>query len=203
MSGGLCVMLSGGGRTLMNLCDRVDAGALGVRIGLVIASRECPGARLARDRGLPVRVMGGDIPKAQLADALHETGCGWVALAGYLRMAPIPDGFERRIVNIHPALLPAFGGSGMHGLRVHRAVLDAGCKVSGCTAHLCDERYDSGPIVAQRACPVSDDDTPESLAARVFALECAVYPEVIRALTQGRIVVEGRRARVLAPARAP
>ena len=207
MSGGaggaLCVMLSGGGRTLVNLCGAIDAGRIDVRIGLVIASRACLGAERARERGLTVRMMEGELSKAQLAGTLRDAGCSWVALAGYLRIAPIPEGFAGRMINIHPALLPSFGGRGMHGLRVHQAVLDAGCKVSGCSVHLCDDRYDTGPIVAQRACPVHDDDTPESLAERVFALECAVYPGVVEALTQGRIVAEGRRARIAAPTGAP
>lgn len=196
------VMLSGSGRTLVNLCDRIDAGRLDARIALVIASRECLGAQRARERGVPTIVEPGDIERDRLGSLLRDHGVRWVVLAGYLRLLRVPPGYEGRIVNIHPALLPSFGGKGMYGDRVHRAVLEHGCKVTGCTVHLCDDRYDTGPIVAQAACEVLDDDTPESLAARVFALECEVYPRALGALFEGRVVVEGRRARILSGGRA-
>jgi phosphoribosylglycinamide formyltransferase-1 len=193
----LAVMLSGTGRTLVNLCEKIDAGALPARVSLVIASRPCPGAERARERGIPVRVMPGPIRADDLERTLRESGADFVALAGYLRMVNIPASYRWRVVNIHPALLPSFGGPGMHGLRVHEAVLAAGCKVSGCTAHLCDERYDTGPILVQRACEVQEDDTPQTLAARVFDLECEAYPAAIRLLIEGRVRVEGNRARIL------
>lgn len=195
----IAVMLSGGGRTLLNLQDSIDAGALGARVGLVIASRQCAGAERAGARGLNTVVRAGDIPAPELQRLVHDAGAGWVVLAGYLRRVNIPAPLARRIINIHPALLPSFGGAGMYGERVHEAVLGAGCKVSGCTAHLCDDRYDTGPIVAQACCPVEDGDTPETLAARVFALECEVYPAAVAALVEGRVRVsaDGRRATVL------
>src|SRR4029450_5553555 len=99
-------------------------------------------------------------------------------------------------MNIHPALLPSFGGKGMYGRRVHEAVLAHGCKVSGCTVHFVDGSYDTGPIVLQRTCPVADDDTPETLAARVFEEEKVAYPEAIRLFAAGRLKIEGRRVRV-------
>jgi phosphoribosylglycinamide formyltransferase-1 len=99
-------------------------------------------------------------------------------------------------VNIHPALLPSFGGAGMYGRRVHEAVLGAGCRVSGCTVHLCNDLFDDGPILAQACCEVREDDTAESLAARVFDLECALYPDTINRLVRHGVVVEGRRARL-------
>lgn len=197
----LAVCISGGGRTLLNLAERIEAGRLDAEIALVIASRECPGAERARQRGLPVTVEPGDIPAARLGALLHEAGAEWVVLAGYLRLLPIPPGFAGRIVNIHPALLPAFGGRGMHGERVHRAVLDAGCKVSGCTVHLCDDRYDTGPIVLQRACEVRDDDTPDTLGARVFDLECDALPDALAMLLAGAVEVLGRRTRIRKPAK--
>lgn len=196
----IAVCISGGGRTLLNLVDRIEAGELRARIGLVVASRECPGAQRARRLGLPVRVEEGDIAPERLAAMLEEAGCAWIVLAGYLRLAPIPPGFEGRMVNIHPALLPSFAGRGMHGMRVHEAVLEAGCKVSGCTAHLCDAQYDTGPILLQRCCEVRDDDTPETLAARVFELEKEVLPEALSLLLSGAIEVEGRRTRRRSPA---
>lgn len=193
----IAVLLSGSGRTLVNLCDRIDAGDVPARVVLVIASKECLGAQRARERGIPTLVEPGAVSADRLDAALREHGAQWVALAGYLKMVNIPAAFRGRVVNIHPALLPAFGGPGMYGDRVHRAVLDHGCKVAGCTVHLCDERYDTGPIVLQRACEVRDDDTPETLAARVFELEKRAYPEALTALIEGRVVVEGRRTRIL------
>ncbi len=195
----IAVMLSGGGRTLLNLADRIDRGALRARVGLVIASRECAGAERARARGLRTLVRPGEIPASELERLVAEAGAGWIALAGYLRRVDIPASLAGRVINIHPALLPSFGGPGMYGERVHGAVLEAGCRVSGCTAHLCDDRYDAGPIVMQACCHVEEGDTPESLAARVFGLECEVYPRAIAALVEGRVRVsaDGRRASVL------
>jgi len=116
-----------------------------------------------------------------------------VALAGYLKLFEIPDGFENRVTNIHPALLPSFGGKGMYGPNVHRAVIESGCRVSGCTVHLCDERYDTGPIITQLTCPVLESDTPETLADRVFALETEAYPSALRDLLSGDLRIDGRR----------
>ncbi len=193
----LGVMLSGSGRTLLNLRAAIDDGRQPARLALVIATRECQGAQRARAMGVDTLVIPGEIPAPRLADTLAEFGVDWLALAGYLRLVHLPREFQSRAANIHPALLPAFGGPGMHGIHVHRAVLDAGCRVSGATVHLCDARYDTGPIVAQRLCPVLDDDTPETLAARVFELETALYPEALRFLFSGRWEAVGRRVRAL------
>jgi len=182
----LAVLLSGSGRTLVNLAARIEAGELPAEIALVVASRECPGAERARERGLPTRVVDPKTGQAELARQLREHGADWVVLAGYLSLLPIPSGFEGRVVNIHPALLPRHGGPGMYGERVHRAVLEAGDAESGCTVHLCDGAYDTGPVVLQKTCPVEPGDTPESLAARVFELEREAYPEALRALIAGR-----------------
>jgi len=179
----LAVMISGSGRTLVNLLDRIADGSLPARIPLVIASRECPGAQRAREQGVgSVLVMPGRIPAPRLEAALNEHGIDWVILAGYLHLLEIPRRYEGRVVNIHPALLPEFGGSGMHGRRVHEAVLASGRPESGCTVHLCDAVYDGGPIVLQKRCPVLPGDTPEALAARVFELELKAYPEALKAL---------------------
>jgi len=102
-----------------------------------------------------------------------------VVMAGFLHLVRIPADFAGRVINIHPSLLPAFGGQGFHGMHVHRAVLARGCTVSGCTVHLVDDEYDHGRILLQKTVPVLPDDTPDSLAARVFAAECAALPEAI------------------------
>ena len=125
-------------------------------------------------------------------------------LAGFLARIDIPDDFVNRVMNIHPALIPAFCGQGMHGRHVHSAVLQRGCTVSGCTVHFCDNEYDHGPIILQQCVPVADDDTPQTLAARVFEAECAAYPEAIRRYAAGRLRIEGNRVHTLpAPPRSP
>jgi phosphoribosylglycinamide formyltransferase-1 len=110
-----------------------------------------------------------------------------------LTFVPIPSDFENRVLNIHPALIPAFCGRGFYGHHVHEAVLLYGAKVSGCTVHFVDNQYDHGPILLQRVVPVLDHDTPDTLAARVFEAECQAYPEALRLLGSGKVRVEGRR----------
>ncbi len=178
----LAVMLSGAGRTYVNLADRIAEGTLDAAVALVVASRECPGADAARARRVPVRVVPGRIPRESLARLFAEFEIDFAVLAGYINYVEIPPGYEGRIVNIHPALLPAHGGRGMYGRRVHEAVLGAGDRESGCTVHLVDDQYDHGPLLLQARCPVLPGDTPDTLAARVFELERDAYPEALRRL---------------------
>jgi len=131
---------------------------------------------------------------------LDEAGVDLVCLAGFLSYWIIPDRYLGRVMNIHPALLPAFGGKGMHGHHVHEAVLARGCKVSGCTVHFVNNTYDDGPIILQRAVPVYAEDTPDDLAARVFREECIAYPEAIRLFIEGRLKVEGLKVSIDDPA---
>jgi formyltetrahydrofolate-dependent phosphoribosylglycinamide formyltransferase len=190
-------LISGGGRTLMNLCERIDGGMLDGEVAIVIASRsDVPGVERARQRGLPVRVAGRrDFPSEQ---AMHDAITRWllgahvdlVCLCGYLRWLRIDPPLAGRVINIHPALLPAFGGQSMHGEHVHAAVLASGARESGCTVHFVDEQYDHGPIILQRRCPVLRGDTIESLAARVFEQEQLAYPEAISLFAEGRLKVE-------------
>jgi len=194
----LAIMLSGGGRTMVNLAQALERDGLNARVELVIASSECAGCERARERGYRTCVEPGVIDAQRLEEMLREAEIEYVLLAGYLRLVRLPRGYEGRFVNIHPALLPSFGGAGMYGRRVHEAVLAHGCKVSGCTVHVVDDEYDRGPILVQRTCEVRDDDTPETLAKRVFEQECIAYPEAVRALIEGRVRVEGRRAVVMA-----
>ncbi len=115
-------------------------------------------------------------------DPCREAGVELVVMAGFLKHVLIPEDFVGRVINIHPSLLPSFGGPGMYGQRVHQAVLDRGVKISGCTVHYVDNEYDNGPIILQRSCVVKDDDTAETLAARVFEQECQALPDAIRML---------------------
>jgi folate-dependent phosphoribosylglycinamide formyltransferase PurN len=178
-------MLSGSGRTLLNLLDYIRDGSLPATVDLVIASRECLGAQRARDAGLRVEIVPGVIPAARLGDLLAKHRIDWVVLAGYLKLIQIPPAYQGRIVNIHPALLPDFGGPGMYGDRVHEAVLKAKSSTSGCTVHFVDEQFDHGQIIIQRSCPVLPGDTPHTLADRVFALECEAYPAALNTLLAG------------------
>ena len=198
----LGVMIGGGGRTLMNLADCIERGDLNASVAIVVAAREnLPGVALARNRDLPVEVIEARPAPPHVDERINwrilEAGVDLVCMAGYIRYFRIDPALHGRVMNIHPALLPSFGGRGMYGLAVHRAVLDHGCKVSGCTVHLVDEHYDNGPIILQRTCAVLDDDTPETLAARVFAEECRAYPEAVRLFGEGRLKIEGRRVRIV------
>lgn len=173
----LGVLLSGTGRTLQNLLDRIGDGRLRASIAGVAADRaDAFGLQRAMDSGLETRVL--REPSA-IWSWLLELDVDLVVLAGYLRLLPIVPEFDGRVLNIHPSLLPRHGGRGMHGERVHSAVLAAGDAESGCTAHLCNARYDDGRILVQARVPVRPDDTPATLAARVFAAECEVYPAAI------------------------
>jgi phosphoribosylglycinamide formyltransferase-1 len=196
----LAVLLSGGGTTLQNLIDRIADGRLTAQIIQVVASKPGAfGAERARQAGLPVAVVERractDVAafSAAVFDHCRRAGAELVCLAGFLQLLRIPDDFAQRVLNIHPALLPAFGGKGMYGHHVHEAVLAYGAKVSGCTVHFCDNEYDHGPVVLQCAVEVRDDDTPDTLAARIFAAECEAYPEAIRLFAESRLQVVGRR----------
>jgi phosphoribosylglycinamide formyltransferase-1 len=184
----LAVMLSGTGRTLEYLLEAAKlggAGALGAPIVYVIASRECRGAEIGRAAGVPTEVIKGRIPAAVLEAKLHEHGVTHVALAGYLNLLDVPGAYRGRIVNIHPALLPKFGGKGMYGHHVHEAVIAAGERESGCTVHLVDARFDEGPVLAQARCEVRSGETAEELAKRVFELERGLYPGAIARWIRG------------------
>jgi formyltetrahydrofolate-dependent phosphoribosylglycinamide formyltransferase len=200
----LAVLLSGGGTTLQNLLDRTSAGTLQAEIACVVSNKaDAFGLARARQAGVPAFVVerkecaSRDEFGARIFAHCRAAEVDLVCLAGFLQLVPIPDDFLNRVLNIHPALIPAFCGKGFHGLAVHRAALEMGVKVSGCTVHFADNEYDHGPIVSQRVVPVLDDDTPESLAARVFAQECEAYPEAIWWFAKGQLRIEGRRVRVL------
>lgn len=199
----VAVLLSGTGRSLENLLQWRERGALEIDIPVVISSRaNVRGLEIAREAGIETHVVRRrDAPSpaersAIVRDLLRPHGVGLIALAGYLAQLEILPEWQGRIVNIHPSLLPLFGGRGMYGERVHQAVLDAGMKVSGCTVHIVNEEYDAGPIVAQRCVPVLPGDTAQTLGARVFEAECQAYPEAIGLFAAGRIRVEGGRVRI-------
>ncbi len=199
----LGVLISGGGRTMMNILDCVKRRGLNAEITIVISSLSTvAGVDKARSAGLPVKIIRRkdhpdiDAFSKQITKELDAARVDLVVQGGWLCLWRIPPQYENRVMNIHPALLPSFGGKGMWGHHVHEAVLAAGCKVSGCTVHFCTNEYDRGPIIVQRTCPVADDDTADTLAERVFEQECLAYPQAIRWFAEGRLEVEGNRVRV-------
>lgn len=179
------MFISGGGRTLINLHDAIEIGDLRATIPLVVASRPCGGIERARARGLTVVVEPPPHDPARLEQLLAHHRIDWIVLAGYLHLLPIPPRFAGKAVNIHPALLPDFGGPGMYGAKVHDAVIRSGKHTSGCTVHLCDDQYDRGQILLQLTCPVLPGDTPQTLAERVFSQECKAYPLALQRLING------------------
>jgi phosphoribosylglycinamide formyltransferase-1 len=202
----LAVLLSAGGSTLQNLLDRSRDGRLRARVVQVISSNaDAFGLVRAERAGLPTAVIerrecaSRDEFGRRIFELCREAQAQLICLAGFLQLLPMEEDFRNRVMNIHPALIPAFCGKGYYGHHVHQAVLDYGAKVSGCTVHFADNQYDHGPIILQRVVPVLDDDDPERLAQRVCGAECEAYPEAIRLFAEGRLRVEGRRVRVLPP----
>lgn len=199
----VAVLLSGNGTTLQNLLDRSAAGTLPVRFVLVVSNN--PGAyglERAKSANIPTEV----VPRRGVSReefslrtfaACRSAGADLVLLAGFMQLILIPDDYLGRVMNIHPALIPAFCGQGFYGHHVHEGVIAYGAKISGCTVHFADNQYDHGPIILQKAVPVLDDDTADTLAARVFEAECEAYPEAIRLFAEGKLKLEGRRVRVL------
>jgi len=193
----LGVLISGGGTTLINIREYIKQGRLNAKVAVVISSRSTvAGVERAKNAGLDVKIVRkkdySDIDQfsKRIEDELAAANVDLVVQGGWLCLWKIPDRYENRVMNIHPALLPSFGGQGMWGHYVHEAVLKAGCKISGCTVHFCTNEYDKGPIIVQRACQVKDDDTPETLAARVFEQECIAYPQAIRLFAEGKLSVQ-------------
>jgi phosphoribosylglycinamide formyltransferase 1 len=189
----LAALISGGGRTLKNFIDLAAAGKLPVDVRLVISSTsKAGGLQYARDAGIESRTMvrgrfDDDTSYGHaIFDLCRAAEVDYVAMAGFLKLAPLPSDFEGRVLNIHPALIPSFCGHGMYGGRVHQAVLDAGVKVTGVTVHYVDNEYDTGPIIWQQPVPVLEGDTVDTLSARVFEAEKEAYPKVLRDLAGKR-----------------
>lgn len=182
----IAVAVSGSGRSLGNLIERSRDGRLNAEVALTIADRgKLKAIDIAEAAGVPVALVR---PRqfaspAAFSEAVFEAveahECRLLVLAGFLRLLPIPERWECRVINIHPSLLPKHGGAGYYGERVHASVLEAGDTESGCTVHYVDNEFDNGPPILQRRVPVLADDTVESLAARVFAEECEALPQAV------------------------
>ncbi len=196
----ICVLASGSGTNLQSLIDHAGKDDASFRIALVISDRKdafslsragrhnIPGLYIRYSRKYPEKFA-----KA-LQDKLREYSIDIIVLAGFLKYVPkeVLSEYRNRVVNIHPALLPSFGGAGMYGINVHRSVLEYGCKISGVTVHFVNDEYDAGPVIAQLPVRVRSDDTPETLQKRVLEKEHILLPQVVQALSLGIVKVEGR-----------
>lgn len=200
----VAVLASGSGTTFQNLVERSRDGSLPADVVALAVSRPDAGAKVrAESLGVPCEVLPKEVRRdpavlgAAIGTFLDGHGANLCAMAGFLKLWTIPAAWRGQVMNVHPALLPAFGGKGMYGHHVHEAVLASGAKVTGCTVHFADDEYDHGQIILQRAVPVLEDDTPDALAARVQEAEREAYPEAISLFAAGRLRIEGRRVRVL------
>lgn len=202
------VLASGGGTNLQAIIDNCASGKIDAEVAVVISDVQCGALERARKAGIPEHWLNRHdtqrFPTREAFDRavlerLEQHGVELVCLAGYLRIMTedLVSAYAGRMMNTHPALLPSFGGEGMWGHRVHEAVLDYGCKVSGGTIHFVTLGTDEGPIILQRAVPVAEDDTAETLAARILPLEHELYSQAIQLFAEGRLKLEKRRVRIL------
>ena len=201
----ICLFASGNGSNAEAILQSIDNGSIRARVCLIISDqKDAYVLNRAKRHGIPAHVVSPSLFASEssyiqeLRDVLASHSVNFIALAGYLKKIPheLVDDFYGRMINIHPALLPAFGGPGMYGIRVHEAVLDKGVRWTGVTVHFVDHEFDSGPIILQKPVPVYQDDTPEKLAERVLQTEHQIYPEALRLFADGRVQLEDRRVTI-------
>jgi len=212
----LVVLLSGGGTTLQNILDCIDRGQLRAKVVLVVSSKVgVKGLERAEAKSVPTKVVASasyrkekktdwDAFSTELNSVVLAAKPDLVVLAGFMCFYQIPPQLESKVINIHPSVLPAFGGQGMYGERVHEAVVKRGARVSGCTVHFVTNGYDEGPIILQRTCPVDPArDSASVVQKRVFEQECLALPEAIRLFIDGRLIVQDGIVRVTEAAPSP
>ncbi len=202
----IAVLISGGGTTLKNLIQWRNEQRLNAQIELVISNNPVAGGLAhASKADIPHLIVShkkfGDVAAFSEAifSAIQAADIDLVVMGGFLRRLTIPPAYENRVINIHPSLIPAFCGKGFYGQKVHQAVVDYGCKLSGCTVHYVDDQYDHGPIIAQETVPVETTDTANTLAMRVFEKECELYPAVINAILAGNVTIKDRCVAISKP----
>jgi len=201
----IVVFVSGRGSNLKSILNSIENREMNAEILAVVSDNiDCPAFQIAQKHKIPTFTVGnekkdGIISYSQLINNLKDLKIGLIVLAGFLKKIPeeLIDSFQNRIINIHPALLPAFGGKGMYGINVHRAVFEKSCKVSGATVHFVDKIYDNGKIIAQRCVEIEDVKTPEQIAEKVLSVEHQILPFVIRKFSEGKIVISEPRVRIL------
>jgi formyltetrahydrofolate-dependent phosphoribosylglycinamide formyltransferase len=202
----LAVLISGSGKTLQNLIDKIDDKTLNAKIQVVISSSpDAYGIKRSEQNNIPVTIVkysdydSSEVFSNAIIKEIEKYPIDLIILAGFMHLLRIPDKYSEKVMNIHPGLIPSFCGKGYYGHHVHKAVIESGIKVSGCTVHFVDNEYDHGPIIMQRTVPVYEDDTPDTLAQRVFKEECIAYPDAINLFAEGRLKIEGRRVKILSP----
>jgi formyltetrahydrofolate-dependent phosphoribosylglycinamide formyltransferase len=200
----LAILISGSGTTLQNLIDKINDKTLNANIQIVISSTpDTHGIKRAEQNNIPVAIVqrkgfnNSDIFSNSIINEIEKYSVDLIILAGFLHLFKIPDKYTGKIMNIHPGLIPSFCGKGYYGQHVHEAVIESGVKVSGCTVHFVDNEYDCGPIIIQRVVQVHEDDSPDTLAQRVFKEECIAYPEAINLFAEGRLKIEERKVKIL------
>jgi formyltetrahydrofolate-dependent phosphoribosylglycinamide formyltransferase len=199
----LAVLISGSGKTLQNLIDKIDGQTLNAKIQVVISSSpDAYGIKRAEQNNIPVTIVkysdydSSEVFSNAIIKEIEKYPIDLIILAGFMHLLRIPDKYSGKVMNIHPGLIPSFCGKGYYGHHVHKAVIESGVKVSGCTVHFVDNEYDHGPIIIQRTVPVHEGDTPDTLAQRVFKEECIAYPETIHLFAEGKLKIEGRKVRI-------
>ena len=200
----LAILISGSGTTLQNLIDKINDNSLNARIQIVICSSpDAYGIKRAEHNNIPVAIVQHkDYNQSEtfsntILREIEKYPVDLIILAGFLHLFKIPDKYTGKVMNIHPGLIPAFCGKGYYGHHVHKSAIESGVKISGCTVHFVDNEYDRGPIIIQRTVHVHADDSPDTLAQKVFEEECIAYPEAIHLFAEGRLTIEGRKVRVL------
>ena len=202
----LAVLLSGSGKTLQNLIDKIGDNTLNAKIQIVISSSpDAYGLKRAQKNNIPATVVkysdynSAEVFSNAIIKEIEKYPIDLIILAGFMHLFKVPDKYSGKVMNIHPGLIPSFCGKGYYGHHVHEAVIESGVKVSGCTVHFVDNEYDNGPIIIQRTVPVHEDDTADTLAQRVFKEECLAYPDAINLFAEGRLKIEGNRVKILSP----
>ena len=205
----IAVLLSGSGSTLENIFEKIDSGFISAQVNIVLSSKkEAYGLVRAEKRGIETAVVesknyfSNGVPDwTAMSDAINEIlisrDIDLICLCGFMCFYNVPDEFVGKVMNVHPALIPSFCGKGMFGHHVHEAVKKSGVKISGCTVHFVNNKYDAGPIIIQRSCPVSDRDTVDEIGERVMEQERIAYPEAIKLFSQGRLNLNGDIVEIL------
>ena len=198
----IAVFVSGRGSNLKAIILNPDLSDLVKVVAVLSDKSDCGAFQIAEEYGIKTIYTGKDAGKInndEITRELKALGCELIVLAGYLKLIPdnLIENFENRIINIHPALLPGFGGKGMYGMNVHKAVFNSSAKVSGATVHLVDKTYDTGKIIAQKCIDISDVNSPEEIAERVLRIEHQILPEVVKAFAENRIYIEENRVKIL------
>jgi phosphoribosylglycinamide formyltransferase-1 len=204
----IAIFVSGGGSNFKAIFNNIESGNIDGLIELVVTNNpNCNAKKFANKCRISTLVVNdyryprNEDKESIILESLQDLEIDLICLAGYMKILPkhIVKSYENKILNIHPGLLPRFGGKGFFGMKVHEAVINSGERFSGATVHFVDEIYDHGPIITQRKIAISDNETPESLAIRILEIEHELYPEVIKAFCEDRIVINGKKIKIMRP----